>query len=216
MPPPELGSRPQPWFVRRRYGVGYRPLAWQGWAIAGVLVAATVVVLALVHASAARIVIVLALVVVYTAVGWRLSGERPDAGGRGRGGGARGRGARAGGAHARAGGGDRAAAGRGVDAAPPAVRGRGRRDHRRGADQALRRAHRAGRCLVQRRLGRGVRLPRAQRRGQDHDGADARHADRADRGFGRRGRHPAAAPRTPSRSAAASRSCRRLRACTRA
>jgi ABC-2 type transport system ATP-binding protein len=78
MPPPELGTRPQPWFVRRRYGVGYRPLAWQGWAIVGVLVAAAIVVLAVVHASTARIVIVLALVGVYTAVGWRLSGKRPD------------------------------------------------------------------------------------------------------------------------------------------
>jgi hypothetical protein len=78
MPPPELESRSQPWFVRRRYGVGYRPLAWQGWVIAGVLVAATVVMVAVVHASTARIVIVLALVGVYTAVGWRLSGERPD------------------------------------------------------------------------------------------------------------------------------------------
>jgi ABC-2 type transport system ATP-binding protein len=78
MPLPELGSRSRPWFVRRRYGVGYRPLAWQGWVIAAVLVAATVVVLAVVHASIARIVIVLALVGVYTAVGWRLSGERPD------------------------------------------------------------------------------------------------------------------------------------------
>jgi ABC-2 type transport system ATP-binding protein len=78
MPPPDLGSRPQPWFVRRRYGVGYRPLAWQGWAIAGVLLAAVVLVLALVHGSGVRIAIVAALVVVYTAVGWRLAGERPD------------------------------------------------------------------------------------------------------------------------------------------
>ena len=80
MPPPELGSRSQPWFVRRRYGVGYRPLAWQGWVIAGVLVAATIVLLAVVHASTARIIVVLALVAVYTAVGWRLSGERQDVG----------------------------------------------------------------------------------------------------------------------------------------
>jgi ABC-2 type transport system ATP-binding protein len=80
MPPPELGSRSQPWFVRRRHGVGYRPLAWQGWAIAGVLLAAAVVVLVVVHASTARIVIVLALVAVYTVVGWRLSGERQDVG----------------------------------------------------------------------------------------------------------------------------------------
>jgi ABC-2 type transport system ATP-binding protein len=80
MPPPEFGSRPRPWFVRRRYGVGYRPLAWQGWLIAGAVVAAAIVVLAVVHTSAPRIVIVLALVAVYSAVGWRLSGERPDAG----------------------------------------------------------------------------------------------------------------------------------------
>ena len=80
MPPPELGSRSQPWFVRRRYGVGYRPLAWQGWVIAGVLFAAAVVVLVVVHGATARIVVVLALVAVYTAVGWRLSGERADAG----------------------------------------------------------------------------------------------------------------------------------------
>jgi ABC-2 type transport system ATP-binding protein len=79
MPPPEPGSRPRPWFVRRRYGVGYRPLAWQGWVIAGVLVAVTVVVVVAVHASTARIVIVLALLAAYTAVGWRLSGERLSA-----------------------------------------------------------------------------------------------------------------------------------------
>ena len=41
MPPSEPGSRSQPWFVRRRYGFGYRPLAWQGWAIAGALIAAS-------------------------------------------------------------------------------------------------------------------------------------------------------------------------------
>jgi ABC-2 type transport system ATP-binding protein len=70
--------RSQPWFVRRRHGVGYRPLAWQGWVIAGVLVAAAVVVAAVVHASTARIVIALVLLVVYSAVDWRLSGERQD------------------------------------------------------------------------------------------------------------------------------------------
>ncbi|MGD0981959.1 MAG: ABC transporter ATP-binding protein [Solirubrobacteraceae bacterium] len=76
MPPSELGSRSRPWFVRRRYGVGYRPLAWQGWAIAGAFVAAIVVLVAVVHTSTARIVSVIALVGLYTAVGWRLSGER--------------------------------------------------------------------------------------------------------------------------------------------
>lgn len=78
MPLPDSGPRPQPWFVRRRFGVGYRPLAWQGWAIAAVMVAAAIVVLASVHASGARIAVLLVLVASYTAVGWRLSGERPD------------------------------------------------------------------------------------------------------------------------------------------
>ena len=78
MPLPDSGPRPQPWFVRRRFGVGYRPLAWQGWAIAAVMVAAAIVVLVSVHASGARIAVLLVLVASYTAVGWRLSGERPD------------------------------------------------------------------------------------------------------------------------------------------
>ncbi|MGH2851393.1 MAG: ABC transporter ATP-binding protein [Solirubrobacteraceae bacterium] len=79
MPPPELGSRSRPWFVRRRFGVGYRPLAWQGWVITAVMVAAAIVVAAVVHGSTARIAIVLAVVAVYTAIAWRLSGTRPDA-----------------------------------------------------------------------------------------------------------------------------------------
>jgi ABC-2 type transport system ATP-binding protein len=78
MPPPQLGSRPQPWFVRRRFGVGYRPLAWQGWVITGVMVAATVALVAAVRVSTVRIVVLVVFAVVYFAVGWRLSGERPD------------------------------------------------------------------------------------------------------------------------------------------
>jgi ABC-2 type transport system ATP-binding protein len=58
--------------------MGYRPLAWQGWAIAGVLLAAAILLLVAVHGSTVRIVSVLAVVAVYTAVGWRLSGERQD------------------------------------------------------------------------------------------------------------------------------------------
>jgi ABC-2 type transport system ATP-binding protein len=46
--------------------------------IAAVLVAAVVVVLLVVHTSSARIVGVLVLAAIYTAVGWRLSGPRPD------------------------------------------------------------------------------------------------------------------------------------------
>jgi ABC-2 type transport system ATP-binding protein len=80
MGPAEHGSRSQPWFVRRRYGFGYRPAAWQGWVIAALLVAATIAVLLAVHGSSARIAAVLALVAVYTVVGWRLSGERAQVG----------------------------------------------------------------------------------------------------------------------------------------
>ena len=79
MPPSELGSRSQPWFVRRRFGVGYRPLAWQGWVITAVLVGAAIAVAAAVHGSTARIAIIAAVVAVYTAVAWRLSGERANA-----------------------------------------------------------------------------------------------------------------------------------------
>src|SRR5579872_2994773 len=45
MPPSEPGSRSRPWFVRRRYGVGYRPFAWQGWLIAAALVGVTIIAL---------------------------------------------------------------------------------------------------------------------------------------------------------------------------
>jgi ABC-2 type transport system ATP-binding protein len=60
--------------------VGYRPLAWQGWVITGVLVAAVIVVFAVVHVSTARIGIVLAIVAFYSVVGWRLSGEQDEVG----------------------------------------------------------------------------------------------------------------------------------------
>ena len=44
-------------------------------------------------------------------------------------------------------------------------------------------------CLVRGRLRRGVRLPRPERGGEDHDRADARHAARADLGVGDDRRH---------------------------
>src|SRR5579863_2088038 len=78
MPPSEPRARSQPWFVRRRYGFGYRPLAWQGWAIAAVMVGAAIAVVVAVHASGARIAVVAVLAVSYTAIGWRLSGERRE------------------------------------------------------------------------------------------------------------------------------------------
>ncbi len=64
---------------------------------------------------------------------------------------------------------------------------------RREPDQALRRPGRRRRPLLQRRRGRGLRLPGAQRRGQDHDGSDAGDADRADVRLGARRRNPAGA-----------------------
>ena len=58
-------------------------------------------------------------------------------------------------------------------------------------EQAIRRPGRVRGRLLRRRLRRGVRLPRAERRREDDDRADARHADRADLGLGHRRRDPA-------------------------
>ena len=79
------------------------------------------------------------------------------------------------------------------DPAAQAGPGRGRGDRGQPPDQELRPADGRGRRVLQRRERRGVRLPRPQRGGQDDDGADPRHADRADRRV-RRGGGPPAGP----------------------
>jgi hypothetical protein len=42
----------KPWFRRRRVGVGWRPVTWEGWLITLVAVALVVGVLTLLHTSA--------------------------------------------------------------------------------------------------------------------------------------------------------------------
>ncbi len=59
--------------------------------------------------------------------------------------------------------------------------------------EGIRRPPRLRRRLVRGRARRGLRLPGTQRRRQDDDGPDARHAHRADSGFRYGGRDPAGA-----------------------
>ena len=56
------------WFRRRQVGLGWRPVSWQGWAVTLIAVALIVGVLAALHASPARIPIVIAILAVYACV----------------------------------------------------------------------------------------------------------------------------------------------------
>ena len=83
--------------------------------------------------------------------------------------------------------------GRARDPGQPGTRRLGRGPGRggRAPHQALRRPRRLRRRFVRGRLRRGVRLPRPERRREDHDRPHSRHAARADVGLGDGGRHPA-------------------------
>lgn len=69
-----------PWFVRRRYGYGVRPVSWQGWSISLVAVALVAVALLRLHGRAAGTLSVLVIAVVYVAIGYATSGPRPGDG----------------------------------------------------------------------------------------------------------------------------------------
>jgi ABC-2 type transport system ATP-binding protein len=58
----------QPWFRRRRAGLGSRPVTWQGWLITLSTLALVVAVLVLMHASPARIPLVILLLGAYVVV----------------------------------------------------------------------------------------------------------------------------------------------------
>ena len=67
------------WFRRRRVGVGWRPVTWEGWLITLVAVALVVGVLALLHTSA-RVPVVIVTVAAYVMVALRTGGaQRNDA-----------------------------------------------------------------------------------------------------------------------------------------
>jgi ABC-2 type transport system ATP-binding protein len=67
-----------PWFRRRRVGLGWRPVSWQGWIATFALVAAVVVALVFLRGSAARIPIVLLIVGAYALVALSTGGAEAE------------------------------------------------------------------------------------------------------------------------------------------
>ena len=67
----------RPWFRRRQVGLGWRPITWQGWLVTVVAVALAVGALTLLHASSARVPIVILIVAVYAVVALATGGARP-------------------------------------------------------------------------------------------------------------------------------------------
>ncbi|MHB1250561.1 MAG: ABC transporter ATP-binding protein [Acidimicrobiales bacterium] len=65
-----------PWFVRRRFGYGVRPASWQGWMISAVALVLIVATLTLLHGKSVGSLVVLAIVVVYLAVGYATGGSK--------------------------------------------------------------------------------------------------------------------------------------------
>ena len=65
------------WFRRRRIGLGWRPVSWQGWLITCFVIAALIAVLALLRTSPARIPVVILLLAAYAAVALATGGRRP-------------------------------------------------------------------------------------------------------------------------------------------
>jgi ABC-2 type transport system ATP-binding protein len=67
----------RPWFRRRRVGLGWRPIRWQGWLVTVAAVALAAGALTLLHASSARVPIVILIVAVYAVVALATGGARP-------------------------------------------------------------------------------------------------------------------------------------------
>jgi ABC-2 type transport system ATP-binding protein len=66
----------RPWFRRRRVGVGWRPIRWQGWVVTVVAAALAGAAPTLLHASSARIPIVILVVAVYAVVALATGGAK--------------------------------------------------------------------------------------------------------------------------------------------
>jgi ABC-2 type transport system ATP-binding protein len=58
----------KPWFRRRRVGIGWRPVAWQGWLVSLVAAGSAVGVLVAMRGSGARVPVVIAVVAAYAVV----------------------------------------------------------------------------------------------------------------------------------------------------
>ena len=68
----------RPWFRRRRVGLGWRPVAWQGWLVTLVAAALAIGVLTLLHASSARIPFVILILAGYAVVALLTGGGRAE------------------------------------------------------------------------------------------------------------------------------------------
>ena len=68
----------KPWFRRRRVGLGWRPVRWQGWATTLAAVALAIGVLALLHASPERIPIVIGILAAYAVVALLTGGAQAE------------------------------------------------------------------------------------------------------------------------------------------
>jgi ABC-2 type transport system ATP-binding protein len=64
------------WFQRRRVGIGWRPAAWQGWAITVAVVGGLVGALVLLRGSSARIPVVIAILAAFAIVALATGGRR--------------------------------------------------------------------------------------------------------------------------------------------
>jgi ABC-2 type transport system ATP-binding protein len=67
----------RPWFRRRRVGLGWRPITWQGWLVTVVAVALVAGASTLVHGSSGRVPIVILILAVYAVVALATGGARP-------------------------------------------------------------------------------------------------------------------------------------------
>jgi hypothetical protein len=65
----------RPWFGPKRFGWGWTPVTWQGWLVVVAFLAA-VVLSGFYLAGAARVAVVVVLIVVLTLVAW-LTGDAP-------------------------------------------------------------------------------------------------------------------------------------------
>ncbi len=66
------------WFRRRRVGLGWRPVSWQGWLITLVAVTAAVVAVVVFRGSALRIPVVILIAGFYAVVAFLTGGRRSD------------------------------------------------------------------------------------------------------------------------------------------
>jgi ABC-2 type transport system ATP-binding protein len=66
----------KPWFRRRRVGLGWRPVAWQGWLVSLVAVGALLAVLVGMRGSGARLPVAVVILVVYATVALLTGGSR--------------------------------------------------------------------------------------------------------------------------------------------